>query len=162
MSTPAASDPTTLERQQLAAFVRALTLVASEIAFAGLFAYVIYETWNATSAPPDISGPVQATAAALAVALAAGFSSVLGISPQSGVQALRLFTKSAERKAKNEFNTELVLFLGVFVYMAVGAACGLTYLANVDQTPTLLRTVAVAFGGYVIAYIGTAYKQLTQ
>jgi hypothetical protein len=59
-------------------------------------------------------------------------------------------------------NTELILFAGVFVYMAVGAACGLTYLANVGETPGLLRTVAVAFGGYVIAYIGAAYKQVSQ
>jgi hypothetical protein len=150
-------DPSTVERQQLAAFVRALTLVASEIAFAGLFAYVLYETWHAPGGkPPTIAGPIEGAAAALAVALAAGFSGALGMQPTAGVRALDLF------KNKGLFNTELILFVGIFVYMAVGAACGLTYLANVDETPGLLRTVAVAFGGYVIAYIGAAYKQLNQ
>jgi hypothetical protein len=146
-----------LERQQLAAFVRALTLIASEIAFAGLFAYVIYETWQAPDGtPPTIAGPIEGAAAALAVALAAGFSGALGLQPTQGVRAIDFF------KTKGLFNTELILFAGVFVYMAVGAACGLTYLANVGETPGLLRTVAVAFGGYVIAYIGAAYKQISQ
>lgn len=102
-----------IDRQRLAALVRAVTLVASEIGFAGLFAYAIYETWEAQGGQrPAISAPVESAAAALAVALAAG--------------------------------------------------CGLTYLANVDETPGLVKTVAIAFGGYVIAYVGAAYSQLSQ
>ncbi|HUJ54982.1 MAG TPA: hypothetical protein VLW49_03230 [Gaiellaceae bacterium] len=156
MSSPPV-DPADAERQELAAFIRVLTLVASEIAFAGLFAYVMYVTWNAAAGkPPDISAPVQGTAAALAVALAAGFSNVLGMQPKAGVRALDVLA------VLRGSATDLALFSGVFIYMAVGAACGLTYLANTDETPGLLRTVAIAFGGYVIAYIGTAYKQLSQ
>jgi hypothetical protein len=143
-------------RDQLAALIRAVTLIASEIAFAGLFAYVIYVTWTAPSGmPPTISGPVEGAAAALAVALAAGYSAALGMHAQPGAKALDWFTKTNLR-------ADWILALGVFVYMAVGAAAGLTYLANTDETPSLLRTVAVAFGGYVIAYLGTAYRQLSQ
>ena|SRR5437764_7807704 len=143
-------------RDQLAALIRAVTLIASEVAFAGLFAYVIYVTWSAPSgSAPTISGPVQGAAAALAVAIAAGYSASLGMHTQRGTKALEWFTKENLR-------ADWILALGVFVYMAVGAACGLTYLANTDETPGLLRTVAVAFGGYVIAYIGTAYRQLSQ
>jgi hypothetical protein len=143
-------------RQALAALVRATTLFASEIAFAGLFAYLMYETWNAHSgAPPEISKPVVGAAGALAVALAAGYAGALGLNPQPGVRAFSWFSQ------KN-FKASGLLFLGVFTYMTVGAACGLTYLANVDETPGIIKTVAVAFGGYVIAYIGAAYKQIGQ
>jgi hypothetical protein len=143
-------------RDQLAALIRAVTLIASKVAFAGLFAYVVYATWSAPAgSPPTISGPVQGAAAAPAVALAAGYSAALGMHAQPGTKALEWFTKENLR-------ADWILALGVFVYIAVGAACGLTYLANTDETPGLLRTVAVAFGGYVIAYIGTAYRQLSQ
>jgi hypothetical protein len=145
-----------VSRQQLAALVRAVTLFASEIAFAGLFAYVIYETWEAKSGkPPDISNPVEGAAAALAVALAAGYAGALGVQPQPGTRAIAWFSKWPSL-------TDVLLFLGVFLYMFVGAACGLTYLANVEEAPGLLKTVAIAFGGYVIAYIGAAYRQLSQ
>jgi hypothetical protein len=141
-------------RQALAALVRATTLFASEIAFAGLFAYLMYETWNAQAGtPPTISKPIQGAAGALAVALAAGYAGTLGLQPKSGTRALGWFNWKNLRDSG-------LLFLGVFTYMAVGAACGLTYLANVDETPGIIKTVAIAFGGYVIAYLGAAYKQI--
>lgn len=144
------------ERQRMAALVRAVTLIATEVAFAGVFAYVMYETWGAPDKqPPTISGPVEGVAGALAVALAAGFAGVLGTHPSAGTNGLKWFTKA------NVLSTEFILFIGVFLYMTVGAACGLTYLANTDESPGLLRTVSVAFGGYVIAYIGSAYRQLS-
>ena len=145
-----------VSRQQLTALVRAVTLFGSEVAFAGLFAYVIYETWDANSGkPPDISKPVEGAAAALVVALAVGYAGALGVQPQPGTRAVAWFSKWPSL-------TELLLFLGVFLYMLVGAACGLTYLANVEEAPGLIKTVAIAFGGYVIAYIGAAYRQLSQ
>jgi hypothetical protein len=154
-SPPKPPDASELERQRLALLVRGLTLLGSEVAFAGLFAYVMYETWDATAGTaPSISGPVQGAAGALAVALAAGYAGELGTAASAGISAL-------SRATWRDLTTgELILFLGVFVYMAVGAACGITYLAHTEETPGLLKTVAVAFGGYVIAYIGAAYKQL--
>lgn len=145
------------DRQRMAALVRAVTLIATEVAFAGVFAYVIYVTWGASDGKtPVIAGPVEGVAGALAVALAAGFAGVLGTHPAPGTNGLKWFKK------ENLVSTEFILFIGVFLYMTVGAACGLTYLANNDESPALLRTVSVAFGGYVIAYIGSVYKQLSQ
>jgi hypothetical protein len=147
-------DPT---REKLAALVRAVTLAGAEVAFAGLFAYIIYLTWDASAQqPPSISGPIQGAAAALAVALAAGYAAALGMQPASGSTAFAWIREGGLK------TSDFWLFLGVLLYMAVGAACGLTYLANVDETPSLLKTVSIAFGGYVIAYLGTAYKQLSQ
>jgi hypothetical protein len=144
-------------RQKLAAFVRAVTVAGAEVAFAGLFAYILYETWGAVAdQPPSISGPVQGAAGALAVALAAGYAGALGMPPASGKDAFAWFASGTRNWP------EFFLLLGVLLYMFVGAACGLTYLANVDETPSILKTVSIAFGGYVIAYLGTAYKQLSQ
>jgi hypothetical protein len=149
--------PADVERQRLAALVRASTLFASEIAFAGLFAYILFQTWDATSGQePEISTPVASAAGALAVALAAGYAGALGMTPTPGVHAMQWFNK------KNLFSTEALVLIGVFLYMAIGAACGLTYLAKVEEAPGIVKTVAVAFGGYAIAYIGAAYRQVSQ
>jgi hypothetical protein len=149
-------NPPTAEerRERVAALVRAITAAGAEIAFMGLFAYIIHETWAAPSGhPPSISGPVAASAAALAVALAAGYASALGVQISSKTTALQFFTKG------HFWSAESFILLGALVYMVIGAACGLTYLANVHETPTILKTVSIAFGGYVIAYLGTAYRQ---
>src|SRR5262245_62980699 len=55
-----------------------------------------------------------------------------------------------------------LLGAGVLSYMAAGAALGVTYLANQNESPGIVKTIAVAFGGYVIAYIGTAYKNRSE
>ena len=142
----------------LAALLRAVTLLGSDIAFAGLFAYLIYVTWDATPGnPPAVTGPVVGAAAALAVVLAAAFAGELGSAAGGGL-GINPFKPGTW---KSLTTTTSILFAGIFLYMAVGAACGLTYLANADETPSILKTVAVAFGGYVIAYLGAAYKQLT-
>jgi len=86
----------------------------------------------------------------------AGYASALGLQPRAGTSAMAWLTK------KNLGSGEFFVFMGVLVYMAVGAACGLIYLANVDETPGLVKRVAIAFGGYVIAYLGAAYRQLSQ
>lgn len=57
-----------------------------------------------------------------------------------------------------QFSLRNLLSLGVLLYMLAGAALGLTYLWNVKESPGVVKTISVAFGGYVIAYIGKAYK----
>jgi hypothetical protein len=39
----------------------------------------------------------------------------------------------------------------------VGTAVAITYVTNQDETPSTLKALAVAFGGYVITLVTTAY-----
>jgi hypothetical protein len=136
---------------EVAAAIRALTLFGANLAFAALFAYILYETWSGAG-PDAITKPVESAAAALAVALGAGYALMLGTGNGGAVREGFSVAMTAMTSIK---------VLGVVLYMAVGTACGVTYLVHDPQAPGIVKTVAVAFGGYVLAYIGAAYRQFS-
>lgn len=80
----------------------------------------------------SISKPIESSAGALAVALG---------QPRPRAKALNFF------KREILLSTQLLLFIGNFVYLAVGGACGLTYVTNVGEVPGLLKIVVLGFGG---------------
>jgi uncharacterized integral membrane protein len=43
------------------------------------------------------------------------------------------------------------------MYAAVAAAVAVVYLLNQGETPTEIKALATAFGGYVIAFMTAAY-----
>ncbi len=47
--------------------------------------------------------------------------------------------------------------LGIWVYAIVAAAVAITYGLNQNQTPAMIKALAVAFAGYVLALITAAY-----
>jgi hypothetical protein len=138
-----------------------LTLFGAELAYIALVAYLVRTTWHSPQGKvPDVSDAVAGTTAALATAFAIGYASVLGV-PPAGEQIQGLNATAPVRFLRwlySHFNLRNLLGLGVFMYMAAGAALGLTYLANIKEAPGIVKTISVAFGGYVIAYIGKAYK----
>ena len=54
----------------------------------------------------------------------------------------------------------ILLGLGALAYLVMGIIIGVTYALNEAETPAVLRTIAVGFGGYVIAYLGAAYQKM--
>ena len=46
---------------------------------------------------------------------------------------------------------------GIWAYACVAGAVAVTYAMNANETPADLRTIAVAFGGYVIALVTAAF-----
>jgi hypothetical protein len=139
--------------------VRGLTLLGALLAYGALAGYVLWETWAASTAP-TISNVQGAALGALAVALGAGYASILGVPPKTGGTRI---TGTGWEKVKAWLRIVLLertlLGAGVILYMLAGGAMCLTYAFNEAQTPSIVKTVAVAFGGYVIAYIGAAYER---
>jgi hypothetical protein len=64
------------------------------------------------------------------------------------------------REARQLLRERGLLLFGVGLYMIVGFATAATYGVMEAETPGILRTFAVAFGGYVIAYLGAAFRRV--
>jgi hypothetical protein len=139
-----------------------LTLLGAEIAYIGVVAYLVWVTWDAsTGTPPSISEGIVGVAGALATAFGIGYAAVLGVTANgvtfaapSGAGRLRTFLAWLNHVV----TLNNLLGAGVFAYMAAGAALGVTYLWNQSESPGIVKTIAVAFGGYVIAYLGIVYR----
>lgn len=161
-------DPANVGDDPVKLIVRALTLVGALVAYAGLAAYVISETWDA-STTPTISDVRTAALGALAVALGAGYAAVLGIpakplktAKDDQGNAVTWAKAKAWAKVKAWFqriSEHALLVTGVILYLVVGAAMCVTYAFNESESPPIVKTIAVGFGGYVIAYIGAAYQK---
>jgi len=141
--------------------VRLATVMCAELAFVALFAWIMWQTWAASNGqPPSISGVREGAAGSLAVLLGAGYASVLGIQPQDSAKSATPTGFVALSKSVKDFLVNrLILFLGVFLYLLVGVASCVTYALNEGEAPAILKAVAVGFGGYVVAFIGSAYQR---
>ena len=138
-----------------------LTLAGAEAAYLALVVYLVVRTLHSPHLKvANVSDAVTATTGTLAAAFAVGYATVLGVPPAEHDDRRR----DASRPVRffgwlgGQFSLRNLLALGVFLYMAAGAALGLTYLTHTVEAPGVVKTVAVAFGGYVVAYIGKAYK----
>ena len=47
---------------------------------------------------------------------------------------------------------------GIWLYAFVATAVALTYILNQTETPATIKALAVAFAGYVIALVNSAYN----
>jgi hypothetical protein len=158
---------TTLIDDPFKTAVRNLTVLAALVAYVGLAAYLIWETWDARAgAAPTISGVQSAALGALAVALGAGYAVILGVPPKTAEELhLTLHDKGWARFKKwiaAQSTGIKLLGIGVLAYLFVGMAIAATYAFNENETPPVLSTIAIGFGGYVIAYIGAAYQKMAQ
>jgi hypothetical protein len=106
---------------------------------------------------PSLPQPIENASGALAVAFGAGYAAVPGLQQAGGGAAFFGAFTNWDR-FKHFLTTQALLVIGALLYMAVGAAVCVTYVANGGETPGLVRTVAIAVGGYVIAYLGVAYR----
>ena len=152
------------DKEKISLIVRMGTLMVAEIAFLGLTVIFIVKTWTATGGePPDFPAVQGSALAGLAVLLGGGFAVVLGSQGSGGAKSLPTDNSEtvaqAVRKAVGE---RTLLFVGVIIYMAAGSAICVTYALHESQTPSILKTIAIAFAGYVVAFVSTAYQQLTE
>jgi hypothetical protein len=144
--------------------VRNVTVLAALIAYVGLAIYILVLTWQASGGkPPNIPGVQSASLGALAVALGAGYAVILGVPPKPAVQGFNAneswWTRFRTWISSQPTGTKL-LGLGALAYLMIGMGIATTYAFNESETPAVLRTIAVGFGGYVIAYLGAAYQKL--
>lgn len=138
--------------------VRAIVLIAAEVAFIGLAAIALVNTWNASAdAPPDLASVQVAALGGLALVLGGGFALVLGVdTSEVSNRSLRAVVTGATEKT-----VQTLLLAGVIVYMLVCIVIATTFALAEGKTPEVLQTISIAFAGYVVSYISSAYKQLT-
>jgi hypothetical protein len=157
--------------------LKGILLYAAIFTFVGFYAYFIVKISTASGgAPPTFDATMVSAAAALAGVLGSAFAVVIGVptDPNSTNDQLRTAMDEAEtgpRTTQRVVALRRVLSLepshvekpswpltvGIWAYATVGAAVAVTYFLNQDETPDALRTLAVAFGGYVIALVTMAY-----
>ena len=140
-----------------------LTLVGAELAYLAVAGYLVWVTWDAKAGTvPGVSGAIAGTAAALATTFGLGYASILGVPASGGDTFAAPANAGPLRKMLAWLDHVLtlnnLLGAGVFAYMAAGAGLGATYIFNQTESPGVVKAIAVAFGGYVIAYIGLVYK----
>jgi hypothetical protein len=154
--------------------LRGLILYGATLAFAVLYGYCIYEIFSAASGTaPRFDATLVTSAAALAGVLGSAFALEVGTptderSTNPGLQ--RAITAAVAEKRRRPFFRQLLSLepsdtqtaswpktFGIWAYAFVAAAVALTYIFNQAETPPTIKALAVAFGGYVIALINTAY-----
>lgn len=164
---PPAVDPSELHDDPFKTAVQNLTLLVALIAYVGLALYIVKQTWDARGRnAPTVPDVQSAALAALAVALGAGYAVILGVPPKTARElgitrrndGLRNFWKWLTGASTGTW----LLGLGALAYLLVGIVIATTYAFNEQETPKILSTIAVGFGGYVIAYIGAAYQKLAK
>jgi hypothetical protein len=158
-------DRSTLVDDPFKTAVRNLTVLIALVAYVGLALYIVVQTWDARGGTAPTVPNVQAAAlGALAVALGAGYAVILGVAPKTRQElgiaeddsAFRAFWKWLTAASAGTW----LLGLGALAYLFVGVVISATYAFNEQETPTVLSTIAVGFGGYVIAYLGAAYQKM--
>ena len=141
--------------------IRGFTLLAAEVAFVLLFGHFVIEAWQAAAgSPPKFSDVQVGAAGALAVAIGGGYATILGVEP-APANSVRMLSRSWWIKVAQFLKEQSLLFVGVVLYMVTGFAVAVTYASHEAETPGILKTFAVAFGGYVIAYLGAAFRRIT-
>jgi hypothetical protein len=100
--------------------VRAMTLIIAELVFVALIGDFVIETWEAdANTPPDLSGVQVSAAAALAVALGAGYAALLGVPAQDARFTIQSW--------KTLLTEKTFVVVGVIAYMVAGFAACITY-----------------------------------
>ena len=145
--------------------IKNLTIAAALAAYFLLAVYLVWKTIDAKAKTvPDVPSVQAAALGALAVALGAGYASVLGVpvsSSQYSAQSLSTGWDRIKAWLGSAFLERSLLGLGALLYLFAGMLISVTYALNEGETPEVLKTVAIGFGGYVIAYLGAAYQRFS-
>ena len=154
--------------------LKGLVLYGAVLTFAGLYVYFAVTISSATTAPV-FGTTLTSAAAALAGILGSAFALEIGVPNASRRtnQALGDAVAGAQTTADKVRVRVWQVFsiessgpatpswpktFGIWVYAIVASGVAVTYALNQHQTPDAIKALAVAFGGYVLALVNTAYK----
>jgi hypothetical protein len=157
--------------------LKGLILYVATLTFAGLHSYFIAIIFAAPpGTPPALDATLVTAAAALAGVLGSAFALEIGTptTEHSTNQALGEALVKARKAGKKDRVLALIRqglslepsgtqaaswpkTFGIWAYAVVATAVVLTYVLNQPETPDKIKVLAVAFAGYVLALINTAY-----
>ncbi|HEY7622148.1 MAG TPA: hypothetical protein VH834_20425 [Solirubrobacteraceae bacterium] len=153
-------------------------IYAATLTFAGFYTYFMVEIFYATGKPPTFDPAMVSASAALAGVLGSAFALVIGLptdksSVNPGIQeAIDNAAKPKEKivpwlrkifsyEPRNAQSSSWPMTFGIWAYAFVASAVAVTYFLNPNETPDAIKTLAVAFAGYVIALLTSAYRLST-
>jgi hypothetical protein len=183
-TTPVVAEAAAADRIAGLSILKGLVLYGATLTFAGLYAYFMTEIAIASDeTPPDLDTAMVSAAAALAGVLGSAFALYIGVPTNAGEVNEGLQTSLQEAKGKawhskarflaatrrilslepgGRSSASFPLTFGIWIYALVASAVAVIYLLNRSETPEAIRTLALAFGGYVIAFVTTAYGVATK
>jgi hypothetical protein len=138
--------------------------MGAEVAYAGLAVYLAWITFEAQSHhAPSVSATVSGATGALAAAFGVGYAAVVDAEAARVKAVGAAFVARSKLSAfaaaiGNALSIRRLLGAGVLLYMLSSMLLGVGYVTNSAESPAVVRTIAVAFGGYVISFVGLAYK----
>ncbi|HTX46677.1 MAG TPA: hypothetical protein VMD48_10375 [Solirubrobacteraceae bacterium] len=153
--------------------LRGLIVYGAVLAFAGLFIdFMVVISSAKPGTKPSIDATLISAAAALAGVLGSAFALKVGVPPSPATINRKLAAHlsdpsrnkaaarirqalSLEPSASNDVSWPLTF--GIWVYAIVATATLVVYVLNQNETPSSVKALAVAFGGYVIALLNMAY-----
>jgi hypothetical protein len=152
--------------------LKGLILYGAVLSFAGLYIYFIVKIFAAGKGAPNLDSALVTAAAALAGVLGSAFALQVGTSTDVTDTNAELLSAKTDH-TKSNFLTVIrqVLSLepsdvnspswpktfGIWVYAFIGTAVAITFVCRQSETPGTIKALAVAFGGYVITLVTTAY-----
>jgi hypothetical protein len=153
-------------------------IYAATLTFAGFYVYFMVRIFQETGKPPTFDPAMVSAGAALAGVLGSAFALVVGLptdksSVNPGIQdAIDNAAKPRERivpwlrkifsyEPSSARSSSWPMTFGIWAYALVASAVAVTYLLNQNETPDTIKTLAVAFAGYVIALLTSAYRLTT-
>jgi hypothetical protein len=151
--------------------LKGLILYTAVLTFAGFYGYFIWKIGAANENPPSFNSAMVTVAAALAGVLGSAFALAIGVPSKTVNEPL---SKQIQKEKGNpQKRTRLRKYLslepggvgmaswpltfGIWVYAIVAAAVAIVYFVNQNQTPPGIKALAVAFAGYVLALVTSAY-----
>ena len=160
--------------------LKGAVLYGAILTFVGFYAYFIAKIFAAAAGkPPSFDATMVSAAAALAGVLGSAFALVIGVptNPTSTNEDLKkaidalagsgegarpstvvvTLRKIFSLEPSDEHKASWPLTIGIWAYAVVGSAVAVTYFLNQNETPDAIKTLALAFGGYVIALVTAAY-----
>jgi hypothetical protein len=138
--------------------------MGAEAAYVGLAVYLAWITFEAQAHhAPSVSATVSGATGALAAVFGVGYATVVDAEAAHGKGAAAPFVAQGKLSVLanaigNALSIKRLVGAGVLLYMLASMLLGVAYVTNSAESPAVVRTIAVAFGGYVISFIGLAYK----
>jgi hypothetical protein len=153
-------------------------IYAATLTFSGFYIYFMLEIFQAHGKPPSFDPAMVSASAALAGVLGSAFALVIGLptdknAVNTGIQeAIDNAAKPKEKivpwlrkilsyEPRNAQSSSWPMTFGIWAYALVASGVAVTYFLNQNQTPDAIKTLAVAFAGYVIALLTSVYQLTT-
>jgi hypothetical protein len=155
--------------------LKGLLLYGATLTFAAFYGYFMTKIVAAGhNHPPQLNSAMVSAAAGLAGVLGSAFALAVGLpsGPTNDDLGAAISADPKRRRTQlrkllslepgNADSASWPMTFGIWVYAVVAAAVAIVYLLNQGETPPTIKALAIAFAGYVLAFVTAAYGLATR